>query len=303
VAGSQIYSGTGAPAANLGNNGDYYLDKSTGKFYGPKTASGWGTAVSLGGAGAQGPAGPQGPPGAAGSQGPQGAQGAAGAAGSQIYSGTTAPPAGTGKTGDYYIDDIHAVLYGPRTAAGWPATGLSLQVNNVITYDFVDKPQFSLPYNWVGAHDGPSVFPGVTYIWLPYNDAGSQTQGFTIPQAIVDNGVVLSYIRYFLGPPSDTATSAGMTPWYEMPYSLAYTDAYGGNTLANAHIATNVSGTGFGILLSQQNDGNVIDKYGEGFAYTYVPAVIRIVLIPAGQVNSIQSFDPSLQQGTPHQLQ
>ena len=193
---------------------------------------------------------------------------------------------------------MHAVLYGPKTASGWPATGLSLQVNNTITYDFVDKASNNLPYNWVGAHDGPSVFPGFSYIWLPYNNASLQTQGFTIPQNIVDNGVVLSYIRYFLGPPSDTATSAGMTPWYEMPYSLAYTDAYGGNTLANAHIATNVLSTGFGILLSQQNDGNVIDQYGDGIIYTYIPAVIRVVLIPSSQINTMQNYNPNLQHST-----
>jgi hypothetical protein len=79
-----------------------------------------------------------------------------------------------------------------------------------------------------------------------------------------------------------------------MPYSLAYSDADAFGALANAHIATNLLSTGFGILLSQQNTGQVIDQYGEGFANTYVPAVIRIVLIPAGQINSIQKFNPNL---------
>jgi len=47
AAGSKIYSGNGAPALSLGNNGDYYLDKTNELLYGPKTASGWGTAISL----------------------------------------------------------------------------------------------------------------------------------------------------------------------------------------------------------------------------------------------------------------
>jgi hypothetical protein len=52
AAGNTILNGTGVPLATLGNNGDYYLDISTYLLYGPKMASGWGTAVSL-----QGPAG------------------------------------------------------------------------------------------------------------------------------------------------------------------------------------------------------------------------------------------------------
>jgi hypothetical protein len=47
AAGSQIYSGSGVPPATLGNNGDYYLDSTNYNLYGPKTASGWGTALSL----------------------------------------------------------------------------------------------------------------------------------------------------------------------------------------------------------------------------------------------------------------
>jgi hypothetical protein len=47
ASGSQIYSGSGTPSATLGNNGDYYLDSTSYNLYGPKTASGWGTALSL----------------------------------------------------------------------------------------------------------------------------------------------------------------------------------------------------------------------------------------------------------------
>lgn len=46
-AGSQIHSGTGAPATSLGANGDYYLDKASFELYGPKTGSGWGNPISL----------------------------------------------------------------------------------------------------------------------------------------------------------------------------------------------------------------------------------------------------------------
>lgn len=52
TAGSQILNGNSSPSASLGNNGDYYLDKTAYLLYGPKTSTGWGPAVSL-----QGPAG------------------------------------------------------------------------------------------------------------------------------------------------------------------------------------------------------------------------------------------------------
>ena len=58
AAGSKIYTGTTAPASTVGVVGDYYLDKANYLFYGPKTATGWGTPVSL-----QGPQGPPGPEG------------------------------------------------------------------------------------------------------------------------------------------------------------------------------------------------------------------------------------------------
>ena len=61
INGSTILSGNGVPVAALGNTGDYYLDKTTYLFYGPKAAAGWGTATAL-----QGPAGPIGPQGPAG---------------------------------------------------------------------------------------------------------------------------------------------------------------------------------------------------------------------------------------------
>lgn len=73
--GSQILSGKGVPAANLGAVGDYYLDKNTGALFGPKTADGWGEAISL-----------TGPKGATGATGAAGAAGAAGTA-NVIYSG------------------------------------------------------------------------------------------------------------------------------------------------------------------------------------------------------------------------
>ena len=45
--GNQILSGIGAPAENIGNVGDYYLDLSNTNLYGAKTKQGWGTPINL----------------------------------------------------------------------------------------------------------------------------------------------------------------------------------------------------------------------------------------------------------------
>jgi hypothetical protein len=60
--GNSILSGEGAPSATLGTTGDFYLDTRVTAFYGPKTASGWGSPVSL--AGTPGPVGASGASGA-----------------------------------------------------------------------------------------------------------------------------------------------------------------------------------------------------------------------------------------------
>ncbi|NBC03452.1 MAG: hypothetical protein GVY20_07070 [Bacteroidetes bacterium] len=62
--GSQIYAGEGAPDDNLGQKGDYYLDKANYDLYGPKTGDGWSDPINLQGPqGEQGPQGPKGPAG------------------------------------------------------------------------------------------------------------------------------------------------------------------------------------------------------------------------------------------------
>lgn len=65
--GKSVLSGNGAPGASLGSTGEFYIDITTKSIYGPKTASGWGSASSLvgpqGGTGPVGPIGDTGPAG------------------------------------------------------------------------------------------------------------------------------------------------------------------------------------------------------------------------------------------------
>ncbi|WP_214227385.1 hypothetical protein [Pedobacter sp. B4-66] len=63
--------------------------------------------------------GKDGPIGPAGPTGTTGAIGATGADGTKIYSGNVAPAAALGATGDFYLNTVTSILYGPKTAAGW----------------------------------------------------------------------------------------------------------------------------------------------------------------------------------------
>jgi Collagen triple helix repeat (20 copies) len=103
--GKTVLSGTGAPATDLGSDGDFYIDTSASAIYGPKTATGWGNPTSLAGAkgdqGDTGPQGQQGPKGDPGATGPQGPKGDIGPAGPQGPQGPKGDP-GTGLGGLYW---------------------------------------------------------------------------------------------------------------------------------------------------------------------------------------------------------
>ena len=113
--GNGILSGAGAPSAESGSNGDFYINTTNYDIYGPKSAGSWGSPVSLvgptgatgatGATGSTGATGAQGPQGETGPQGPQGETGATGATGSQGIQGETGPAgpgvASGGTTGQY----------------------------------------------------------------------------------------------------------------------------------------------------------------------------------------------------------
>jgi hypothetical protein len=45
---------------------------------------------------------------------------------SPVLAGPTAPTGGVGNVGDIFIETSNAILYGPKTATGWAATGIDL---------------------------------------------------------------------------------------------------------------------------------------------------------------------------------
>jgi hypothetical protein len=85
-------------------NGDFYIDTSSSTLYGPKTASGWGTGVSL-----------------------KGNNGTNGTNGNTILNGSGLPDNSLGANGDFYIDTASSTMYGPKAAGAWPPSGVSLK--------------------------------------------------------------------------------------------------------------------------------------------------------------------------------
>jgi hypothetical protein len=136
--------GATAPAAALGNMGDFYLNTATGDVHYKSAASTWtltgnikgpqGTAGATGATGPQGPAGatgatgltgaagPQGPAGATGATGVTGPQGPAGATGATGLTGAAGPQGPAGATGATGVTGA-AGPQGPAGATG--ATGLT----------------------------------------------------------------------------------------------------------------------------------------------------------------------------------
>jgi hypothetical protein len=100
--GLSVLSGAGAPDAELGVDGEFYIDTVATAIYGPKTAGVWGSPTSLIGA-----------------DGADGAPGADGADGLSVLSGSGVPSSGLGVDGEFYIDTDADTIYGPKTAGSW----------------------------------------------------------------------------------------------------------------------------------------------------------------------------------------
>ena len=199
--GSVIYSGSAAPAATLGKNGDYYLNLTTGILYGPKTASGWGTGFSM-----------KGDPG---TNGATGATGAAGAAGTKVYSGTGAPAPVLGTIGDFYMDTVAHNLYGPKLTIGW---GIAIALQGPTGTANVQYTPWFGPITWSGYNTTNQRF---IYFDQPVP---------AITQAIASSGTVLVY--GYLGDystdiwPKGTFGLLPLTVGYYVYEPLLFTNTY-----------------------------------------------------------------------------
>ena len=131
--GRSVLNGTGPVTAD-GNVGDFYINTTSNKIFGPKTSGGWpttglsmvGVAGATGATGATGTTGAQGIQGIQGLTGATGATGAAGADGNSVLSGTVNPTSSVGGQGDFYFNTATAVMWGPKGATSWPSSTVSL---------------------------------------------------------------------------------------------------------------------------------------------------------------------------------
>lgn len=88
-----LRNGSGAPSGGLGVNGDFYVDTTAHSIYGPKSGGVWGSSLSL--------------------------VGAAGANGNTLLHGSGTPSGGLGNSGDFYIDTLNNLFYGPKLSGAW----------------------------------------------------------------------------------------------------------------------------------------------------------------------------------------
>ena len=86
---------------------------------------------------------------ARGEKGDPGRNGQNGADGSKILAENRAPQASDGVVGDYFIDKAAKIFYGPKTASGWPSTGISLTGNPVVTEDYRLSPDGKTLEKWL----------------------------------------------------------------------------------------------------------------------------------------------------------
>ena len=134
--GAVVLAGAQDPTGTVGLNGDYYLNASTGRLFGPKTANDWPVgsllltgstgSVTLPAATAPSPSVTTGGTVVIGSVGVTGATGATGINGNTLLSGVSAPQNNLGSNGDFYLNTSTQQIYGPKLSGAWPATGVSL---------------------------------------------------------------------------------------------------------------------------------------------------------------------------------
>jgi hypothetical protein len=139
--GASLLSGTGAPTANIGRDGDTYVDTAAKAEYGPKADGTWpSTSVSL--VGMQGPAGPVGPDGQSGRVTVIGATPGHTSSGSKRAK--AACPAGTtpisgGLVGDWNTSVTSSAPYSDATGRGWMTEGMTM-------YDDADHTSYFEAY-------------------------------------------------------------------------------------------------------------------------------------------------------------
>ena len=151
------HSGSGAPSATLGDEGDYYMDLSAEppEWYGPKGeedeegAGDWGSPTALA------------DPGAA-----------------EWITGSGEPDdADDGNDGDFFLDTGAMAWWGPKAGASWTDTGPNYIRASWIEFD-TPRPRtsglFQLPANIIGVGDSDEPEPQDADAWLELADVNGK---------------------------------------------------------------------------------------------------------------------------------
>jgi hypothetical protein len=105
---------------------------------------------------------------------------------SPVLAGPTAPTGGVGNVGDIFLETSNAVLYGPKTATGWAATGIDLSQGPTGATGIVG------PTGAVGA-SGPTGNTG----GYAFAATGATAPALTTPGAIwLDTTTGRYFVRY-----------------------------------------------------------------------------------------------------------
>lgn len=130
-AGSHLISGSGAPSAATGAEGDWYVDNGTWNLWGPKVSGAWpGTfTVAL-----------------------------KGADGDTLLAGPRDPISTDGHDRDWWINTVAQNLWGPKSSGAWPASGIPMQGPKGDAGPEGPAGAGNGNMNYIGAWDGVTVY-------------------------------------------------------------------------------------------------------------------------------------------------
>lgn len=259
--GNTILSGTAAPTTE-GVDGDYYIRTSTLFIYGPKASGTWPAGVSI--------------VGATGANGSAGATGATGASGNTLLSGVIAPINGQGANGDFYIDTVTYMIYGPKAGGIWPS-GISLVGTTGATggdgSDGADGADGIDAYIYYAYADDTS---GTNYILVASNDATASLTTFNAEKEYIATHISTTAI----GSSITSATFAGKWARY-----IGAGDRWSTNSVTELTIGTGVQTLQVGMNLSYvTGQRTVIAVNGqpgymmEGYCVSYNPTTGQLVV-------------------------
>jgi hypothetical protein len=154
VDGRTIENGFGLPPKNFGRDGDFWIDRTKNRLYGPKDRGLWDLTKYVTLKGLKGDKGPG------------------------ILHSNGPPRVAWGQVNDFYIDVDAQVLYGPKTKTGWPAEGIALVT-------FISG--FGAPSNSLGV-DGQTYYDKTNLAIYGPKDGGVWPAGVSLVVVLTGTG-------------------------------------------------------------------------------------------------------------------